>query len=356
MEITLDSLQVHGELDPELWDNFKLKPGIRKALLRIAAEFLISLGTEVELSDVTVTGSLANFNYTPASDIDLHIIFDYTAIAEDVDVVKEMLAAKRTLWNLKHGITVKEHEVEVYPQDSTEPHHSTGVYSLIRDDWVTRPRPSSPAVDTTAVSQKARAAARFIDDILMMDDRMMFIPMIREKLTTMRKSGLDSAGEYSVENLVFKILRRHGYLDKLAEAELHDRDVSLSLAQEGNIMKVSKSIFAEILREEFGELENPRHRGGSHERSQAGDFEPPDDLLLGGDDADECDEGCGCGQHVPAHDNHMVLTASEEINSLASKIADASASRSDLPDWVDFKLSSSLTHLRDIYLYLKGSD
>ena len=350
MEITLDSLRVHDELDPELWDNFKLKPGIRKPLLRIAAEFLITLGVDAVPRDVTVTGSLANFNYSPASDLDLHIIFDYEDIGKDIGMISEMLAAKKTLWNLKHNITVKSHEVEVYPQDSAEAHHSTGVYSLISDDWIVRPRPERPAVDSGAIIQKTNGIVRLINAVLSRPDRMIFIPLIREKISNMRKSGLSSGGEFSVENIVFKILRRHGYLNKLADVELHDRDASLTVAQEGNTVKVSKLMLAEILKEELAELGSPRHRGGDHERAKAG-FEPPGDLLLNSDDpVDEND----CDSHPDHHDNELAMTVSEGINSLASEIAQLMLGQPDVPDWVDFKLASSLTNLRDVHLYLKA--
>jgi hypothetical protein len=55
------------------------------------------------------------------------------------------------------------------------------------------------------------------------------IKAIKEKITTMRQSGLERAGEWSVENLAFKILRNLGLIDQLADRirELEDEHLSL---------------------------------------------------------------------------------------------------------------------------------
>ncbi len=43
---------------------------------------------------------------------------------------------------------------------------------------------------------------------------------LKEKIKKMRKAGLDKKGEYSVENLAFKVLRNNGYLEKLGELKI----------------------------------------------------------------------------------------------------------------------------------------
>ena len=47
----------------------------------------------------------------------------------------------------------------------------------------------------------------------------------------MRKSGLETIGAYSVENLAFKVLRRTDYLEKLSNAKRKAYDSMLSLKQ-----------------------------------------------------------------------------------------------------------------------------
>jgi hypothetical protein len=56
---------------------------------------------------------------------------------------------------------------------------------------------------------------------------------VKERITKMRKAGLTRAGEWSVENLVFKILRNLGLIDQITEKiqELEDQQLSLEQTQ-----------------------------------------------------------------------------------------------------------------------------
>ena len=242
---------VNNTLDPDIWDNSTIRPHIRASLLRIAAEFLIGLNIEVSPKDITLTGSMANFNYNPQSDLDLHVVIGFSDVDNDVELVKQFLMAKKSLWNLKHQITVKGHDVEVYPQDNSEPHHSTGVYSLLNNEWLVKPTRDDPNIDPATVEKKFNSLAAMIDGILGMPDRINHIANVREKLGAMRKLGLSKAGEFSVENLAFKKLRREGYLDRLASAQLQDRDASLSIAEEGYKMKITKGQLRRVIKEEL---------------------------------------------------------------------------------------------------------
>ena len=54
---------------------------------------------------------------------------------------------------------------------------------------------------------------------------------VKEKIRKMRQAGLDREGEYSFENIAFKVLRRTEYLDKLSEIETRAYDKSLTLVE-----------------------------------------------------------------------------------------------------------------------------
>ena len=55
------------------------------------------------------------------------------------------------------------------------------------------------------------------------------IEKMKEKLGDMRRAGLERSGEYSAENLAFKLLRRTGYLKKMYDAYDSDYDSYMSL-------------------------------------------------------------------------------------------------------------------------------
>ena len=60
-----------------------------------------------------MTGSLANYNWSKFSDIDLHIIVNYEDIDDNSELVKDYVTAKRIVWNDTHDIKIYGFEVEV---------------------------------------------------------------------------------------------------------------------------------------------------------------------------------------------------------------------------------------------------
>src|SRR5690242_4372598 len=72
--IEVSQLAMKDELDPEIWDGEKLNPEVRKVLLSNAKEFIKFAKIEgLSFKDIILTGSLANFNYTDKSDLDVHV-------------------------------------------------------------------------------------------------------------------------------------------------------------------------------------------------------------------------------------------------------------------------------------------
>ena len=139
VSINLTDLSPKTKLSVDIWDGDVLKSDVRDKLIAIAREWFEGLDLEgIEIDDITLTGSVANYNWTRFSDIDLHILVDFTKIDENYDLVREYFSAKTSLWNRKHEIIVNGFEVELYVQDLSEPHHSTGVYSILNNQWNTK--------------------------------------------------------------------------------------------------------------------------------------------------------------------------------------------------------------------------
>jgi hypothetical protein len=235
--IDLSSFKVKDTLNPKIFDkNQKIHPEIRTRLLMIADDFFDTLELPwVDVTDITLTGSLANYNWSKFSDVDLHIIIDYKEVDENESLVSEYLAAKKNIWNEKHDITIKDYDVELYVQDMNEDHISTGVYSIMWNDWLVKPEKGSPKIDSKKVKQKASKIIDSYDTVLESyyegeyDKVIRKINTIRQKIKKMRQSGLDREGEYSYENITFKVLRRVGLLDKLSDLETLSYDKSLTM-------------------------------------------------------------------------------------------------------------------------------
>jgi len=233
----ISELLPHKKLSQIIWESDKLRPEIRDRLLKIAAEFYFFLRIPTPIEDILLTGSMANYNYSKMSDIDLHLLIDFSKVDKNQKIVKDLLDAKRALWNDRHDITIKAHDVEVYAQDKDETHFSTGTYSVIRNEWIRKPKQKKVEIDFDAIIKKSKNLMSEIDKVLKSPNRLAKIDRLKEKIKKMRQCGLEEGGEYSVENLTFKILRREGYLEKLYDTARADVDAQLSLNSESVVMK-----------------------------------------------------------------------------------------------------------------------
>ena len=248
-------LTINDTLQPIFWSNNILNSQISDKLIEIAKKFFDDLDLEgVDIEDITFTGSLANYNWTKYSDVDLHLLVDFSKIDENYDLVREFFNAKTSLWNKTHNILLKTYEVEIYVQDINEDHHSTGVYSILNNEWIAEPVKVEPKVDTDMVKRKINS---FIDMIERVEDSCdnkeyekcynMAVNLAR-KIKKFRKSGLEDKGEYSNENLTFKYLRNHGFIETLYNMRNESYDKMMSL--EGEYQKKFKIFISQDIKEE----------------------------------------------------------------------------------------------------------
>jgi hypothetical protein len=211
-----------------------MRDDIRKRLIEISNDFIESFGVEFFIHDIVLTGSLSNFNWSQYSDVDLHVLIDFEETEYPIDLVKEFFDAKKNIWNEKHDIKIKGYDVEVYVQDVNEEHISSGVYSILHNKWLVEPKKETPNIDDRMILQKGEHYAKQIDSLIKKShkiDVLSQIEVLRKKIKEFRQSGLDSGGEYSYENLTFKLLRRNGYIEKLIKLKKDITDKKLSITQ-----------------------------------------------------------------------------------------------------------------------------
>ena len=217
----------HSKLNPDLWRNNRLRPEVRLQLFRIAKAFIEFIEVDdLRLTDITISGSNASFNYNDNSDIDLHLIADVNGPC--AANLKELFLAKKSLFNDQYDISILGHAVEVYVQDSDQPHISNGVYSVYNDKWVKQPEKITDKPDTTNIEHKYEYFKAEIDQAIDSADSTT-IDRLKKRIKTMRQSGLEKTGEYGVENLTFKLLRNSGDIDRLSKAKQQATDKQLSL-------------------------------------------------------------------------------------------------------------------------------
>jgi len=214
----LSSFRLQNELNPKIWESSdKMSSKVRDRLLDIAYEFIEFLGVDVIISDVVMTGSLANFNWSRFSDVDLHLIADFEQFSEkELPLYEELFRLKKTLFNDKHDIKIYGYDVELYVQNDVESHFSSGEYSVLFDEWKNKPKKEKVKIDTELIKNKSEHWMKIIDEVINnSDDKSLefgveSINKVKDKLKKYRTAGLEGGGEMSDENLVFKVLRRNG--------------------------------------------------------------------------------------------------------------------------------------------------
>jgi len=233
----LKSFSIRDTLNPKVWtdsenpEKSKLKPKVKDSLMKIADKFLDYLGDDVMVEDITLTGSLSNFNWSEFSDFDLHIIVDFQQYEDDADVYKKLYDARKYIFNENHNIKIFGHDVELYVQDIEESHTSSGLYSVMNDEWINIPKKNFKDVDKKVLVEKIDCWIKKIEKALSSggEDKLKKLENIKDKLKEYRKGGLEEEGELSYENLVFKFLRRSNLIQRLFDAINKETDKELSI-------------------------------------------------------------------------------------------------------------------------------
>ena len=209
-----DAIKFNSTLNSKLWTNNRLLPQVRTALMQIARDFVDYLGiTDLDVEDVTVSGSNAAYTYTSHSDLDLHIVVDFSKLDPD-EVYQELFSSKKNLYNAGHKITVHGIDIECYVQDSGQEAVTLGEYSVLHDRWIRVPAKRRPDISHTDVRLKYEKLRNLVE-LALVSERSSLISAVLKKLRTYRQAGLDRGGEFSSENLAYKAIRSGGAIDKL---------------------------------------------------------------------------------------------------------------------------------------------
>jgi len=223
-----ESFEYHRELNPKVWEGDRMHAEIREKLLAISRDFWSSLKLSVKIEDIQLTGSLANYNWNAASDLDVHIIIDFSQVDSNIELVRKAIDGQRFIWNQRHPVTLKDHDVECYVQHNAEQHTSSGLYSILKDEWIIKPTYDPPQIDEKDVSEKVRVIKsefyelkRRIPGAQGEEARQLlgYLDRLKKKIQSDRKEGLAKDGEFSVENLVFKQLRNDGTIEEIINSQ-----------------------------------------------------------------------------------------------------------------------------------------
>ena len=239
----INSFKIQDNLNSKVWEkdgkSYIIKSEVRKKLLEISNIFIDSLGVDVIITDIIMIGSLVNYNWSKYSDIDLHIVVNFNQFSENTkDLYLEFFDLKKIIFNQKHNINMFGYDVECFVQDENTEAFSSGVYSILYDMWINEPKKiNKETIDKELIKERSKQWMRIIDGVVdNIDDESpdvirSIVKKYKTKLKNFRNCGLEKNGEMSVENLVFKLLRRNGYIEKLYNLPTEIIDKKLSMKQ-----------------------------------------------------------------------------------------------------------------------------
>ena len=291
-EVKLDSFKKNDTLAPKIWNDFELNPKVRLRLLDIADDFWdFANVTWVKRDGIHLTGSICNFNWSKFSDIDLHIVVDFSKIDERTDFVQEYFDGKKNEWNNEHAkLKIYGYPVELYVEDIHAETASNGLYDLEENKWIKKPSIDNIkqiGLNKYEIKSKSAKLMTSIDDLYDEFNSTDDDAKLREigekahkllnKIKRMRKFGLQRNGESDALNVIYKVLRRSGYMEMLwgLSSELYDKINSLGINE--SLIKEDYDIF-ELAKQHFGVTNDIRECGyilpdglmldfsGTHER------------------------------------------------------------------------------------------
>ena len=233
-----EALELHANLNPALWDkNQNLLPEVDDRLHKIVNKFQSECMLPLDIVDVHLVGSNASFNYTSHSDLDVHIVVNFSLVDCDKEILMTAYNLQKSKFNAEYDISIRGIEIELYIEDIESNTMSNGIYSLYEKRWIKKPQPIQvPDIDVSSqVNQLADKCERILDG----DDGIAITKFIN-MLYMMRKNGLATDGEFAVGNLLFKELRNMGYLDALKDKlkEIQSEELTLEQINEDALLEI----------------------------------------------------------------------------------------------------------------------
>lgn len=234
-ELNLNSFNVRNTLNEKFWlrrknsDEYQLSSKVRLRLLDIADDFIKELSVSwIKPVDIQFTGSLANYNWSRYSDVDVHILYDFKKIYKRPNFVDDYFKAKKEVWLKNHkDLKIYGFPIEISVEDSNEKNPSSGKYSLEDNKWVVEPSDFQDAkLNARYIKDYSAKVMTEIDKIGHQIDKETDmhkievlgnkIEKIFNRLKNLRAEGLKSTQkEMSSGNIIYKLIRRMKYIDKI---------------------------------------------------------------------------------------------------------------------------------------------
>lgn len=235
-----EALEVHEQLNSSLWTNNKLNTDVKLKILEIVDQFISTCEIPIPVVDIRIVGSQASYNYTKKSDLDVHIVSNFDLLNCSNEILQAAYNSVKTRFNSDYDISIHNIDVELYVEDIQSSINSNGIYSVCSDSWIKVPVKLSniPMFD---LEQDIKNWTEKINNVIVSNNSASIEAIINE-LYMLRKNSLETDGEYSRGNQLFKEIRNAGLLDKLKISYKKARSKELTLESLQRLNEDSRSM------------------------------------------------------------------------------------------------------------------
>ena len=240
--VDTEIFHLHADLSPLLWDeNGDVRPELLPKLMALAQAYVefCKIPEDVKVQDITLTGSLSGYNYTKYSDLDIHVIIDYNDIPATEELVTNYFMMKKDMWADEFDLKFFTYPIEMYVQDLSQYRGGTSPqFSLMNQKWVHDPVKPEDDFDETTVVKKSKDIMHqvteledevFNDPDFDAEDALDELAKLKDKIKTMRVAAIKQSGDFGTGNLVFKVLRNSGFLQRITDLKKYITEKNLSI-------------------------------------------------------------------------------------------------------------------------------
>jgi hypothetical protein len=270
---------VHDELNPNLWDNMKLKSEVKDYIIKQVDEWMSTVFEEnsPQIDNLLIAGSITGFQYISTSDIDVKIQLDLpdAKISELFRLLPNGIDLPGTKHPVNYYILNKKFDLV----------NKGAVYDILNEKWLVEPKKGAETISMPYIVELAKIFMVGIDDRIREYERdiqevKMYQSYLKsdaydkkeveqyiERKKVEIEAGLDglniifdmiwkfrdeayqttenprdffmfdkTLGHYSIQNQVYKLLEKFGYLDLLKKYNKLRKEFMKSV--EKNLKKV----------------------------------------------------------------------------------------------------------------------
>lgn len=234
--ISINESEENDSLNKSLWDkdkngNWILDKRAKRKIVSLAKQFYSEfkkLLKQRDIYDIQITGSMSNFNYSPDSEIDVHVLVNFDDIDKgNLSDIKKEVESICFEWDLNNNPKFKGHDIDLFVQDKRDPHEYSALYSVMDDKWIKHPNQEEIEIDDRDVDKKYDSIIFSIERL----DTLIKEGTDNDRIKRMYKKGLElktriqkmkrvydtKNGSSTIEGMVYKKLKNSGYIEKLIE-------------------------------------------------------------------------------------------------------------------------------------------